>query len=259
MRARRRRRQDELYMAPRKGVAGGPPGRGAGARRPAPCQHPGMRIRPRVTGPAAALAAALLLAGCGGGSTRTEVAASTGAATAGGSSSAAGSPSTSSSALVSEEAAEEDGAAPSFPADASPDTAEAAAPQGLTLTAVRTGSHDGYDRVVLEFAGSGTPGWQAEYVDGPVAQGSGDPVEVPGEAALQLSPNGVSYPYETGAKEVTRGPLTAADTDAVQGLFYDGTFEGVAVTWVGTAAQTPFRVFALSNPSRVVVDVVDTP
>jgi hypothetical protein len=216
-----------------------------------------MRIRRRATGPAAVLAAALLLAGCGGGSTGTEVAASTGSAPA--SSSAAGSPSASSSALVSEEAAEEDGAAPSFPADAGPDTAEAVDPQGLTLTAVRTGSHDGYDRVVFEFAGSGTPGWQAEYVDGPTAQGSGDPVEVPGEATLQLSLNGVSYPYETGATEVARGPLAAADTDAVQGLFYDGTFEGVAVAWVGTAAQTPFRVFALSNPSRVVVDVVDTP
>ncbi|WP_222270269.1 AMIN-like domain-containing (lipo)protein [Modestobacter marinus] len=217
-----------------------------------------MRIRPRSTAPAVTLAAVLLLAGCGG-STGTESAASTGEAPA--SSSAAGSPSASSAAPAPADSADADAeaAAPAFPADTSADTSDAASPAGLTLTSVRTGSHDGYDRVVFEFAGSGTPGWRAEYVEGAVAQGSGDPIEVPGAAILQLDLNGISYPYETGATEVARGPLAASGTDVVQGAFYDGTFEGVAVAWVGTAAETPFRVFALSNPTRVVVDVVHAP
>jgi hypothetical protein len=40
-------------------------------------------------------------------------------------------------------------------------------------------------------------------------------------------------------------------------VVYDHTFEGTAVAFVGTTAQTPFRVYALSNPTRVVLDVQD--
>jgi hypothetical protein len=217
-----------------------------------------VRIRPRSTAPAVTLAAVLLLAGCGG-TTGTESASSSGDAPV--SSAATASPSASSAAPAPADSADvdADAAAPDFPADTSADTSDAVSPAGLTLTSVRSGGHDGYDRVVFEFAGSGTPGWRAEYVGGAVAQGSGDPVDVPGAARLQLDLNGISYPYETGAAEVTRGPLATSGTDVVQGAFYDGTFEGVAVAWVGTAAQTPFRVLALSNPTRVVVDVVHAP
>ena len=37
----------------------------------------------------------------------------------------------------------------------------------------------------------------------------------------------------------------------------DATFEGMTVVFVGTAARTPFRVYALENPARVVVEVAD--
>src|SRR3712207_6156739 len=36
-----------------------------------------------------------------------------------------------------------------FPGDTAPDTAEAVSPEGLTVTGVRIGAHDGHDRVVL--------------------------------------------------------------------------------------------------------------
>jgi len=38
---------------------------------------------------------------------------------------------------------------------------------------------------------------------------------------------------------------------------FDGTFEGTTAAFIGTAARTPFRVYALSNPTRIVVEVAD--
>jgi hypothetical protein len=40
-------------------------------------------------------------------------------------------------------------------------------------------------------------------------------------------------------------------------VFYDATFEGTSVAWIGTAERRPFRVYALTGPSRVVVEVAD--
>lgn len=147
--------------------------------------------------------------------------------------------------------------APEFPADTSADTAEPVDPEGLTVTEVRAAPHEGFERVVFELAGSGTPGWQVEYVDAPSSQGSGDAVDVPGSAFLQVTLQGTSYPYETGAEEVARGPVSVSGTDTVQGVVYDATFEGTSVAWIGTSAEVPFRVSALSDPTRLVVEVAD--
>lgn len=196
-----------------------------------------------------------LLAGCAGQSEPgTEDAGATGPATSTSSSSAAPS--------GGETTAPADGgggATTPFPAGTDAAAADPVAAEGLTVTAVRVGRHDGYDRVVLELAGSGTPGWTVEYVDSPAAQGSGDPIDVPGAAYLQVTLQGTSYPYESGAEEVPRGAVAVSGTEAVQGVFYDATFEGTSVAVIGTAARTPFRVSALSGPSRVVVEVADAP
>ena len=142
-----------------------------------------------------------------------------------------------------------------FPAGTGVQTADPVDPAGLTVTAVRAAAHDGYDRVVFELAGSGAPGWQVEYVDTPSAQGSGDVVDVPGTAFLQVTLQGTTYPYESGAEEVARGAVPLSGTETVQGVVYDATFEGSSLAWIGTAGQAPFRVYALTGPSRVVVEV----
>jgi hypothetical protein len=38
-------------------------------------------------------------------------------------------------------------------------------------------------------------------------------------------------------------------------VVFDTTFEGTTTAFVGTTGQAPFRVYALSNPTRVVLDV----
>ncbi|MGY1695062.1 hypothetical protein ACI780_09115 [Geodermatophilus sp. SYSU D00814] len=200
----------------------------------------------------AALTACLLVTGCGG---EPEPAASSSAPSA----AASAAPDARETA---EPTAPDDGdggtAVPPFPADASPDTAEASADARVTVTDVRTGRHEGFDRVVLEVGGTGTPGWDVRYVDAAASQGSGEPVEVAGAAVLQVTVTGAGYPFDTGVEEFAGpDPLPGQGTANVTEVVFDATFEGTTVAFVGTRARAPFRVYLLQDPARVVVEVAD--
>jgi hypothetical protein len=128
----------------------------------------------------------------------------------------------------------------------------------VTVRDIRLGGQGGFDRVVFEVGGTGTPGWDVRYVDVASSQGRGEAVDVAGEAILQVSLTGIGYPYDTGVTEYrSPHPLSAADTHSVTEVVYDATFEGTAVAFVGTKAQAPFRVYLLNDPTRVVLEVAD--
>ena len=60
----------------------------------------------------------------------------------------------------------------------------AASAVGQEITGVRTGLHDGYDRVVLDLTGSDPElGWFAGFTDEAIADPSGRPLDVDGDAA----------------------------------------------------------------------------
>jgi hypothetical protein len=145
-----------------------------------------------------------------------------------------------------------------FPADTDPDTADASQDALLGVTDVRVGRHDGFDRVVLELDGRGTPGWDVRYVESAVEQGRGQAIEVDGAAILQVTLTGTGYPADTGVEEYP-GPdrLAAAATETVTEVVFDSTFEGQTVTFVGVDGEAPFRVYLLANPVRVVLEVAD--
>jgi hypothetical protein len=195
------------------------------------------------------LLAAALLAACGSGDPATSPSASTGEASSP-SSSAAG-PST--------EAEEDTGTdVPPFEGGTEPATQEASADALVTVSDIRTGRQDGYDRVVLELGGTGTPGWDVRYVDQAYGQGTGDPLEVAGEAVLQVTVTGAGYPFDTGVDEwAGPDPLPGNGTRTVTEVVWDATFEGTSVALVGTTGEAPFRVYALEDPTRVVVEVAD--
>jgi len=143
-----------------------------------------------------------------------------------------------------------------FQADRRRDTAEH---EGGRLSPVdlRVGRHDGYDRVVLELAGSGRPGWFAEYVDEPRNQGRGDRADVRGQHHLELMVTGVQYPMEEGAQEY-RGPreVTPDGLPVVAEVEVGALYEGYQQVFIGISSERePFRVFRLADPPRVVVDV----
>jgi hypothetical protein len=144
--------------------------------------------------------------------------------------------------------------APPFPANTDPDAAEASSDASVTVSDIRVGRHDGFDRVVFEVGGTGTPGWDVRYVDEALSQGSGDAVPVDGDAVLQVTLTGAGYPFDTGVDEFAGGPVSG-DTDVVTEVVWDATFEGTSVAFVGTTAETPFRVYQLDDPTRVVLEI----
>ena len=217
--------------------------------RPWHARRVSIRARATTALLATLLAAPALLTGCGG----------NGSPSAGPRSSATGDGSAGSSApATSTDTVDDDPGAPPFPANTDPDTADPSAGARGTVTDLRLGRHDGFDRVVLEVGGTGTPGWDARYVDAASSQGSGDAIEVAGDAVLQVTLTGMGYPFDTGVEEYA-GPdrLTAAGTEAVTEVVWDSTYEGTSVAFVGTTGTTPFRVYLLEDPVRVVVEVAD--
>jgi hypothetical protein len=126
----------------------------------------------------------------------------------------------------------------------------------LLPTGVRVGSHEGYERVVLDFEGAGTPGWRVEYVDEAIEEGRGDVVDVDGDFTLQVIATGVRYPEgDDENARVAHGSYDAGDADLVEEVRVTGIFEGQNQAFIGLDEEAPFRVFTLTEPARLVVDV----
>lgn len=75
-------------------------------------------------------------------------------------------------------------AATRFPSDHGEQFAKHKGAWDLVLRDIRVGEHDGFDRLVAEFKGAGTPGWNVKYVTRPRADGSVAPVDVQGDSFL---------------------------------------------------------------------------
>ena len=125
--------------------------------------------------------------------------------------------------------------------------------KALALTGIRAAAHEGFTRVVLEFSGEGTPGVRkAAWTDEAVEQGRGLPIQVDGEAVLDLVIDGTPMtasetPYPSGTH--TR----AGDLDVVS----DGTFEDNTHVVIGAPTAREFQIGFLSNPVRMVIDIRD--
>jgi hypothetical protein len=145
---------------------------------------------------------------------------------------------------------------PPFPADTAEDVGEPAGEADLMLADVRAAEHEGFDRVVLEFIGTGTPGWTAAFTDQAVEDGSGDPIDLEGDTDLQIFVTNTRYPNE-GEAGYYDGPRQFEPEGAeVEEVHVAGTFEGQTQVVLGVdTAGAPFRVFALTDPVRVVIDV----
>jgi hypothetical protein len=147
------------------------------------------------------------------------------------------------------------GGAVPFPASTSPTTGTASADARLTVSEVTVGAHDGYDRVVLTLGGAGSPGWRAEYVDTPVDDPSDQVLQIDGSAYLRLVIDGTGYPQDTGVAQWAGSPLRPGGSNQVQEVALRGVFEGQTLAFVGLDHAAPFRVFTLTDPTRLVVDV----
>ena len=207
-------------------------------------------------------AAALLLAACGTDTSPTSASDATTSPSPETSETSPGTPSASSSDSPSESpsaSAESPSPAPApdgppFPESTDPQTAEPSGEWDLQLVDVRVGEHDGFDRVVLELSGTATPGWGVAWSDEAVAEGSGDVVPLEGDHVLTISASGTAMP-EPGSFEV---PARLGPAGAVAEVQVNGWFEGYTQVFAGVEGdERPFRVFTLTDPPRLVVDIAD--
>ena len=165
------------------------------------------------------------------------------------------------------------------PTDASPSpsasaTATASLPAGFTLDeassptfpdlggtiggigVVRVGHHTGFDRVVWQFPGSGRPTYRVHYVDEPTADGSGDAVDLAGEAYLEVMITTVGIPADSSPRPRKASASSIAGTVVAEALPVYGGFEGYGQAFVGVRdRERPFKVTVLRNPTRLVVDI----
>ena len=141
----------------------------------------------------------------------------------------------------------------SAPAIAHAGTA-APAPTPL-LTGVRAAHHPGLDRVVFDFYGGLPSGTSTRLVDGPAipADASGLPVYVAGRAILEITFRDARGHKLDGTD--TSPNRTAFPLPNVLTVVQSGDFEGVVTYGIGVASRQSYRVYTLSNPSRVVVDI----
>lgn len=145
--------------------------------------------------------------------------------------------------------------APGFAEGTKRQSAAASGGSSLVLVDVRVAEVGGFDRIVLKFRGTGTPGWVVNYVDEAILDGSGERVALGGAAVLDIYASGTTWP----APDYYRGPIrfTPENAGAVEDVYVGGTFEGYTQVLAGIDGEpAPFRVFALTAPSRLVVDVV---
>ncbi len=143
---------------------------------------------------------------------------------------------------------------PPFPESTDPQTSEPTGDWNLQLADVRVGDHDGFDRVVLELTGTATPGWGVAWGDEAVAEGSGDVVPLEGDHVLTISASGTALP-EPGSFEV---PARLGPAGALAEVQVNGWFEGYTQVFAGVdGEERPFRVFTLTGPPRLVVDIAD--
>ncbi|MGY2003713.1 AMIN-like domain-containing (lipo)protein [Blastococcus sp. SYSU DS1024] len=130
----------------------------------------------------------------------------------------------------------------------------------VTLTDVRLGAHDGFDRIVFELAGDGEAGYEIGYTEEPRSAGSGHPLEVPGEATLGITLSGLLYPADAPeGVEPWDGQerLEIAGTSTLEALVADTLYEGRYAFYAGLDQQRPFAVARLADPQRIVIDVLE--
>ncbi len=132
-------------------------------------------------------------------------------------------------------------------------TVDAAAPPTVpTLVDIRAAHHPGFDRIVFEFAGGLPVTHRVQYVDKLIADASGKRVRIAGRAILRVVLNPADAHDSSGPTMPRRRAFALPN---IMTTVRAGDFEAVTTYGVGLAKRTPFRVFTLTDPGRVVIDV----
>lgn len=132
-----------------------------------------------------------------------------------------------------------------------------------TVSDVRSGRHECFDRIVIDVAGvpASQVGYAVAYVDTVARPGSGSAVPLDGGARLRVRVTVPAYDVEGRATydPVNRDRVVdLSGYSTVRQVALAGSFEGETTFGVGVRSRLPYRVQLLDGPgtgSRVVLDV----
>jgi hypothetical protein len=120
------------------------------------------------------------------------------------------------------------------------------------LFGAAAGCHATFDRFVVR-GRLATPGYDVRYVSKIVADGSGNTITLLGTKRIRVVIR-QARGHTTGGANLLPSTLTPKCSNLRQ-VKKAGDFEGVVSYGLGLRRRTGFRVFRLSAPTRVVVDV----
>jgi hypothetical protein len=120
------------------------------------------------------------------------------------------------------------------------------------LFSLSAGCHATFDRVVIR-ARLATPGYDVRYVTRIVADPSGKPVSLLGTKRIRVIVRRARG-HTSGGTDLLPSRVTPLCSNLRQ-IKRAGDFEGVVSLGLGLRRKTGFRVFRLTGPTRIVIDV----
>jgi hypothetical protein len=124
------------------------------------------------------------------------------------------------------------------------------------LTNIRTGLNSGFDRVVLDLSSGNRPDATYSLVDELISDGSGEIFWLTGEHFVAVSVN-PAHAHDSNGNPTYTGPqrFRTRNLRNVMAVGLTGDFEAYVSVGLGIRYQSWVRVFTLTAPNRVVIDV----
>jgi hypothetical protein len=119
----------------------------------------------------------------------------------------------------------------------------------VTIQTVRVSHHAGFDRVVFS-SRNGRPAVTVRYIKRVTRDPSDQPVPLRGSAFLLVTLRNTAWQTAPSPQ-----PTITPGFPALRQLKGAGEFEAVASYGIGQATKAGFRVFTLTGPTRVVIDL----
>src|SRR5205809_485779 len=126
------------------------------------------------------------------------------------------------------------------------------APAVAPINALRTGTHPGYDRVVVQFSGKqpGSIELKPQATSNFLGSPRGDTITLAGGHGLVALVRGADmHTAYSGPRAFKTGYPGLRETRVIE------DFEGQVMIGLGVAGSNCYRAFILSNPVRLVVDI----
>jgi hypothetical protein len=121
------------------------------------------------------------------------------------------------------------------------------------LGGLRAGRHPDFDRVVFQLDGPIPSYYSVRYVPVVRLDGSGEPLRLRGSAFLEVVVRAPTH--DQGYRPVLSPTRLRPDFPALREVNAPGSFEGQTTAGIGVTGRVGFRVFELTGPTRIVIDL----